>query len=139
MFRRQPVYRPKKASVQYSTAPNGPSKPGCYHEDIHVRIYLDHNATTPLYPAVVETVARLLRDAFGNASSVHAFGQQAKAELEEARTAVARLLDADPSEVVFTSGGAEADNFALRGTAAVAPLARRRLITTGIAHEAILI
>jgi cysteine desulfurase len=84
-------------------------------------------------------VTRVLAETYGNASSVHAFGQQAKAELDEARTAVARLIDADPGEVVFTSGGTEADNLAVRGAvAARAAIGRRRLITTGIEHEAVL-
>ena len=111
----------------------------CYDTTI-VRIYLDHNATTMPYPAVVDTVTRVLRDGFGNASSVHAFGQDAKAELDEARGRVASLIDAEPSEVVFTSGGTEADNFALHGTVeALAASGRRRLITTGIEHEAVLV
>lgn len=104
-----------------------------------MRIYLDHNATTPPHPEVVARVTRVLAETYGNASSVHAFGQQAKAELDEARTAVARLIDADPGEVVFTSGGTEADNLAVRGAvAARAAIGRRRLITTGIEHEAVL-
>ena len=105
-----------------------------------MRIYLDHNATAPPYPAVVEAVARVLRDCFGNASSVHAFGQQAKAELDDARVRLADLLDAEPSEIVFTSGGTEADNMAIRGAAqALAATGRRRIITTGIEHEAVLV
>jgi cysteine desulfurase len=104
-----------------------------------VRIYLDYNATTPPRPEVVARVTRVLAETYGNASSVHAYGQQAKAELDEARTAVARLIDADPGEVVFTSGGTEADNLALRGAVeARAAIGRRRVITTGIEHEAVL-
>jgi len=104
-----------------------------------VRIYLDHNATTPPYPDVVETIARLLRDEFGNASSVHAFGQRAKATLDRARGQIASLIDADPSEMVFTSGGTESDNFALRGAAEAAePGGRRHIVTSGIEHEAVL-
>jgi cysteine desulfurase len=111
----------------------------CYDTTI-VRIYLDHNATAAPYPAVVEAVARALRDTFGNASSVHAFGQTAKAALDEARAAVAALISADPSEIVFTSGGTESDNAALRGAAeGLAPLGRRRIITSAIEHEAILV
>ena len=72
-----------------------------------MRIYFDHNATTPLGPAVVETVARVLVEDFGNPSSVHHFGQQAKAALDEARSSVAALIGGEPSEVVFTSGGTE--------------------------------
>jgi cysteine desulfurase len=104
-----------------------------------VRIYLDHNATTRPYPEVVEAVTRALRDDYGNASSVHAFGQRAKAALDEARFQVARLIDADASELVFTSGGTESDNFALRGAAEAAePGGRRHIVTSGIEHEAVL-
>jgi cysteine desulfurase len=104
-----------------------------------MRIYFDHNATTPVDPAVVEMVCRVLRDEFGNASSVHHFGQRAKSLLDEARTAVADLIRADPSEVVFTSGGTEADNFALRGVAeALEPTGRKHLIASAIEHEAVL-
>jgi cysteine desulfurase len=105
-----------------------------------MRAYFDHNATTPLDPGVLEAVARTLRDEFGNPSSVHHFGQRAKAVLDEARTAVARLINGEPSEVVFTSGGTEADNFALRGAAeALEPTGRRHLIATTIEHEAVLV
>jgi cysteine desulfurase len=104
-----------------------------------MRIYFDHNATTPVDPAVAQAVTRVLATTFGNPSSVHYFGQQAKGELDDARTAVAGLIGAEPSEVVFTSGGTEADNFALRGVAeALEPTGRRHLISTTIEHEAIL-
>ena len=105
-----------------------------------MRIYFDHNATTPVDPAVAETVTRTLSGTFGNASSVHHFGQQAKAVLDEARSAVASLISAEPSEVVFTSGGTESDNFALRGVAeALEPTGRRHLIASSIEHEAVLV
>jgi len=101
--------------------------------------YFDHNATTPVHPEVADTVARVLREEFGNPSSVHRFGQRAKAILDDARTAVAALIGGDPSEVVFTSGGTEADNFALRGVAeALEPTGRRHLIASAIEHEAVL-
>jgi cysteine desulfurase len=104
-----------------------------------VRIYLDYNATTPVARDAADAISRALVDTFGNASSVHAFGQVARAALDEARTEVARLVDADPSAIVFTSGGTEADNLALRGVAAATrDPRRRRLITTGIEHEAVL-
>ena len=104
-----------------------------------MRIYFDHNATTPVDPSVVEVVTRVLRDEYGNASSVHHFGQRAKAVLDEARSAVASLIAAEPSEVVFTSGGTEADNFALRGVAeALEATGRRHLIASSIEHEAVL-
>jgi cysteine desulfurase len=104
-----------------------------------MRVYFDYNATTPLAPDALDAVTRVSRDVFGNASSVHHFGQQAKAVLDEARSAVATLINADPSEIVFTSGGTESDNFAIRGAAdALEPAARRHLIASGIEHEAVL-
>jgi cysteine desulfurase len=104
-----------------------------------MRIYFDHNATTPVDAAVVEAVSRTLTSEFGNASSVHHFGQRAKAVLDDARSAVATLVGGEPSEIVFTSGGTESDNFALRGVAeALEPTGRRHLIASSIEHEAIL-
>ena len=104
-----------------------------------MRIYFDHNATTPVAPAVVEAMSAVLRDEFGNPSSVHHFGQQAKARLDHARSAVAGLIGAEPSEIVFTSGGTEADNFAIRGVAeALEPTGRRHLVASAIEHEAVL-
>ena len=103
------------------------------------RIYLDHNATTPLHPAVIDRMTAALREEFGNPSSVHHFGQRAKAVIDEARSAVGALIGADPSEVVFTSGGTESDNFAIRGVAeALEPSGRRHLIASTIEHEAVL-
>lgn len=104
-----------------------------------MRIYLDHNATTPVDPAAAEAMAHALIGLFGNPSSVHYYGQQAKAALDEARSAVGALLGAEPSEVVFTGGGTEADNLAIRGAAEVLEGAgRKHLITSGIEHEAVL-
>jgi cysteine desulfurase len=104
-----------------------------------MRIYFDHNATTPVDPEVADVVSKTIRDDFGNASSVHHFGQQAKALLDDARTAIAELIGAEPSEIVFTSGGTEADNFAIRGVAeALEPTGRRHLIASAIEHEAVL-
>lgn len=103
------------------------------------RIYLDHNATTPVDPAVVAAVCDAMRDEFGNASSVHHFGQRAKARLDDARQQVASLIGGAATEVVFTSGGTEADNFAVRGVAeALEPLGKRHLVTSSIEHEAVL-
>src|SRR5687767_8391064 len=105
-----------------------------------MRIYFDHNATTPVDPAVLEAVVRVMRDEYGNPSSVHHFGQRAKAVMDDARTSVAGLIGAEPGELVFTSGGTEADNFALRGVAeALEPTGRRHLIATAIEHEAVLV
>jgi cysteine desulfurase len=104
-----------------------------------MRAYLDYNATTPLASEVTDAVLRAMRDVFGNASSIHRFGQQAKATMDEARSAVGSLLNADPSEIVFTSGGTESDNFAIRGAAeALEPTGRRHLIASAIEHEAVL-
>jgi cysteine desulfurase len=104
-----------------------------------MRVYLDYNATTPLAPEVVDAVVAATRDLFGNASSVHHFGQQAKAALDDARTSVATLIGGDASEVVFTSGGTEADNLAIRGAAEAAePTGRRHLVASAIEHEAVL-
>ncbi len=103
------------------------------------RLYLDHNATTPLHPAVIERMTAVLREDFGNPSSVHHFGQRTKSLVDEARSAVAALIGAEPTEVVFTGGGTESDNFALRGAAeAMEAAGRRHLIATGIEHEAVL-
>jgi cysteine desulfurase len=103
------------------------------------RVYMDHNATTPLAEPVADAMMAVLREEFGNPSSVHHFGQRAKAVVDEARSAVAELIGADPSEVVFTSGGTESDNFAIRGAAeALEPSGRRHLVSSGIEHEAVL-
>jgi cysteine desulfurase len=104
-----------------------------------MRIYFDHNATTPVDPTVVEVASKTLAVEFGNASSVHHFGQRAKNLLDEARSAVASLVGAEPAEIVFTSGGTESDNFALRGVAeALEPTGRRHLVASSIEHEAVL-
>jgi cysteine desulfurase len=104
-----------------------------------VRIYLDHNATTPVDPVVADAMIEVLRQDFGNASSVHSFGQRAKLHLDRARALVAQMLDVDPGEIVFTSGGTEADNLAIRGAAeALEPFGRRHLIASAIEHEAVL-
>ena len=104
-----------------------------------MRIYLDHNATTPLDPLVADRMAQAMRDVWGNASSIHHFGQQAKAALDQARGAVGGLIGADASEIVFTAGGTESDNLAIRGAAeAIEPSGRRHLVTSGIEHEAVL-
>ena len=103
------------------------------------RVYLDHNATTPVHPAVVEAMTKVLREDFGNPSSVRHFGQRAKSAIDHARSSVASLIGADTSEVVFTSGGTESDNFAIRGAAEALDATRRRhLIATTIEHEAVL-
>ena len=105
-----------------------------------MRVYFDHNATTPVDASAADVMMRVLRDEYGNASSVHRLGQQAKSIMDEARSAVTTLIGAEPSELVFTSGGTEADNFALRGAAeALEPTGRKHLIATSIEHEAVLV
>jgi cysteine desulfurase len=105
-----------------------------------MRVYFDHNATTPVDASAADVMMRILRDEYGNASSVHRLGQQAKSLMDEARSAVSSLIGAEPSELVFTSGGTEADNFALRGAAeALEPTGRKHLIATSIEHEAVLV
>lgn len=79
------------------------------------RIYLDNSATTPVEPAVIEAMMPYLTNKFGNASSIHFFGQEAKAAVDRSRHQVAALINARPNEIVFTSGGTEADNLAIRG------------------------
>jgi cysteine desulfurase len=104
-----------------------------------MRIYFDYNATTPLAPDAIDALTAATRDLFGNASSVHTFGQQAKAAMDHARSSIAALIGGDPLEVVFTSGGTESDNFAIRGVAdALETTKRRHLITTAFEHEAVL-
>ncbi|MGA8035788.1 MAG: cysteine desulfurase family protein [Candidatus Acidiferrales bacterium] len=106
-----------------------------------MRVYLDHNATTPVDPGVLDTMQPYFSEAYGNASSIHSAGQRARAAVDAARDSVARLIGAKPSEIVFTSGGTEADNLALFGlleTARSSSQSRWHLITTTIEHHAIL-
>ncbi|MGA8765837.1 MAG: cysteine desulfurase family protein [Candidatus Acidiferrales bacterium] len=103
-----------------------------------MRVYLDYNATTPVDPAVLEAMLPFLGEYFGNAGSIHSPGQRARAAVDAARESVAALIGAKPSEIVFTSGGTEADNLALFGTVAASPKPRKHVITTAIEHHAIL-
>ena len=107
----------------------------------HTRIYADHAATTAVSPAALEAMLPYFTSGYGNPSSLYAFGQQAKSDLEEARATVARCLNAQPEEIYFTSGGTEADNWALRGVAELTALKGKKgghIITTAIEHHAIL-
>ena len=81
------------------------------------KIYLDYAATTPTHPVVAAAMHPYFGQVFGNPSSIHSFGQEAKAAIEASRGKVAKLIGAKPDEVVFTSGGTESDNFALKGVA----------------------
>jgi cysteine desulfurase len=101
------------------------------------RIYLDHNASTPVRPEVLDAMLPYFREHFGNASSVHAFGQEARGAMEEARTQVAALIGASPGEVVLTSGGTESDNLAVIGGARALKGKGRHVVTTAIEHDAV--
>lgn len=104
------------------------------------KIYLDYCATTPVDPRVVEAMLPYFTDAFGNASSIHSFGRETKIPLEESREAIARAIGAETGEIYFTSGGTEADNHALIGTAFVArqKTGKDHLIISAIEHHAVL-
>jgi len=100
------------------------------------RVYLDHNASTPVHPEVVAEMLPYLSERFGNPSSVHAFGREAREGLDLARERVARLLGVRADEIVFTSGGTESDNLALKGLAGAK--GKGHLITSRIEHHAVL-
>ncbi len=102
------------------------------------RIYLDHAATTPTRPEVVKVMLPYFTDAFGNPSSIYSYGQEAKGAVEETRTRVAELIGARSEEIVFTSGGTEADNFALKGVAYANEHKGNHIITTSIEHHAVM-
>jgi len=102
------------------------------------RIYLDHNATTAVDPAVLDVMLPYFSADFGNASSIHTFGQRARAAVETARDQVARLLNARSPEIVFTSGGTESDNHAIFGIVAASSAPGKHVITPMIEHEAVL-
>ena len=100
-------------------------------------IYLDYAATTPTHPEVVKAMLPYFSDTFGNPSSLYSCGQKAKEAIEEARVKVARLISAKDEEIVFTSGGTEADNFALEGVAFASGGDKNHIITSSIEHHAI--
>jgi cysteine desulfurase len=102
------------------------------------RIYLDHNATTPLDPRVLRAMEPALHGSFGNPSSLHWFGQQARAAVDEAREHAAALIGASPGELVFTGSGSEADTMALRGLAATTREPRRKIVYGAIEHHAVM-
>ncbi|KMP11491.1 cysteine desulfurase [Candidatus Nitromaritima sp. SCGC AAA799-A02] len=102
------------------------------------KIYLDHNATTPLAPEVLDAMLPLYRDGFGNPSSVHSEGRSARVRLDEAREQVAGLIGAESGEIVFTSGGTEANNFAILGAALAPGNKKRHIVTCEIEHPSVL-
>jgi cysteine desulfurase len=100
------------------------------------RVYLDHNASTPVHPEVIQAMLPYFRESFGNPSSIHSFGREARTAVEESREGIARFLGVSPEEIVFTSGGTESDNLAIKGVAH----ARERpghIITTRVEHHAV--
>lgn len=101
------------------------------------RIYLDHSATTPVDPRVAEAMARCVTEVFGNPSSVHGYGQQARAAVDRARREVAALINARPNEIVFTSGGTEANNLAIRGVCETSVAHGRHIVTSAIEHPSV--
>ncbi len=107
------------------------------------RVYLDYNATTPVAPEVLAAMLPFFAGDYGNASSIHAFGQKCRAAVEEARESVAKLLGARASEIVFTSGGTESNNQAIFGAVSAAPLPaavageRKHVVTTTVEHAAV--
>jgi len=101
-------------------------------------IYLDHAATTPLRAEVLEAMLPYLTEHHGNASSLHTSGRRARQGLDEAREAIAAILGAKPREIVFTSGGSEADNLAIKGAAWASSAKGRHVVTSGVEHKAVL-
>ena len=102
------------------------------------RIYLDYAATTPTHPEVVKAMLPYFTEEFGNPSSIHSYGQEAKGAMEEVRAKVADLIGARSEEIVFTSGGTEADNFALKGVAFANESKGNHIITSSIEHHAVI-
>jgi len=102
------------------------------------KIYLDHNATTPVLQEVLDVMLPFYKDKFGNPSSVHSEGRAARVSLDESREQVAELIGARPDEIVFTSGGSESNNFAILGVALASSSKRRDIVTCEVEHAAIL-
>jgi cysteine desulfurase len=101
-------------------------------------VYLDHSATTPVHPDVVEAMLPFFTEEYGNASSIHRFGRNARVAVDEAREKVARLLNAQDQEIYFTSGGTEGDNLAIKGVAWALQDKGNHIITSQVEHEAVL-
>jgi len=102
------------------------------------RIYLDYAATTPTDERVVETMLPYFTEKFGNPSSIHSFGQESRAAIEESREKIASLLRAEPKEIIFTSGGTESDNFAIKSVAYANEKKGNHIITSSVEHHGIL-
>ena len=103
------------------------------------KIYLDNNATTPIHPEVLDAMMPYLKEDFGNPSSIHQFGRKARVKVDEYREKVAAAIGAEPSEIIFTSGGSESDNFAIKGYSwANRKNSGGHIITSSIEHPAVL-
>lgn len=100
------------------------------------KVYLDNAATTPIDPQVIEAMTEVMQSDYGNPSSTHSFGRSAKGKLEQSRRTIARLINAKPGEIIFTSGGTEADNMAL--ICSIKDLGVNRIITSALEHHAVL-
>jgi cysteine desulfurase len=103
-----------------------------------MKVYLDHAATSPVKPEVFEAMKPYLTEKFGNPSSIHSFGQEARKAVDEAREKVARFFNCKPGEVIFTSGGTEADNLAILGIILASKIKKPHIITSKIEHHAVL-
>jgi cysteine desulfurase len=103
-----------------------------------MHIYFDHNATTPIASEVLDAMLPFLREQYGNASSIHYFGQRARAAVEQARAQLSGLIHCKPEELLFTSGGTESDNLAIQGAVRASSRARKHIITSVIEHHAVL-
>lgn len=102
------------------------------------RIYLDHAATSPMHPDIVDSMIPYMTESFGNPSSIHFFGRKSRHAIDEARQTIADSIKAKPNEIVFTSGGTEADNLAITGTAISMQSKGKHIITSSIEHHAVL-
>lgn len=102
------------------------------------KVYMDHSATTFVDASVLERMLPFFSEKYGNPNSVHAWGREVRASVEEARSSVARLINAEPREILFTGGGSEADNLAIKGVAEVLSGKGRHVITSAIEHHAVL-
>src|SRR6185436_2935788 len=121
----------------FGRGPSGPSLASREREsNMTRRVYLDHNASTPVHPEVVAEMTPFFNEVFGNPSSVHGFGRDARAGVDLARDRVANFLKVPADQIVFTSGGTESDNFGVKGLALAK--GRGHLITTQIEHHAVL-
>ncbi|MDZ5470871.1 cysteine desulfurase family protein (plasmid) [Bacillus sp. 31A1R] len=102
------------------------------------RIYVDHAATSPMHPQVIERMTSVMKNQFGNPSSIHSYGREARHIIDEARDVLAKSIHANPNEIIFTSGGTEADNYAILGVAEAYKDNGKHIITTKIEHHAVL-